>query len=63
MIHADLCESTETPSLQGEMYFMLFIDDYTIMMWEFFIIFKPETLECFKTFKATFENESESKIK
>ena len=33
LIHADLCEPTKTPSLNGSMYFFLVVDDYTRMSW------------------------------
>lgn len=29
IIHADLCGPTRTPTLQGEIFFSLFVDDYT----------------------------------
>ena len=37
MAHTDLCGPTRTKSMQGESYFMLFIDDFTRMAWVFFI--------------------------
>lgn len=42
---------------------MLFVDDYTSMMWIYFIKYKSETFECFKNLKALVENEKYSKIK
>ena len=42
---------------------MLFVDDYTIRMWIYFIKFKSETFECFKNLKTLVENEKDSKIK
>ena len=33
IIHADLCGPTRNPTLQGERYFSLFVDEYTRMMW------------------------------
>ena len=63
IIHADLCGPTRTPALQGERYFALFVDDYTRMMWIYFIKYKSEAFECFKNLKALIENEKDSKIK
>lgn len=63
MIHENLCGPTRPPTLQGKKYFILFIYDYTRMMWVFFKIFKLEALECFRNLKETIENESDSKIK
>ena len=42
---------------------MLFVDDYTRMMWIYFIKYKSETFECFKNLKPLIENEKNSKIK
>ena len=36
LVHIDLCGPTRTKSLQGESYFMLFVDDFTRMCWVFF---------------------------
>lgn len=42
---------------------MLFVHDYTRMMWIYFIKYKSKTFECFKNLKALVENEKDSKIK
>ncbi len=59
IIHADVCGPTRYHGLQGESYFVLFVDDYTRMMWIYFIKFKSETFECFKNLKALVENEKD----
>ena len=41
IIHA-VCGPTITPNLQGERYFSLFVDDYTRMMWIYFVKYKSE---------------------
>ena len=33
IVHTNICGPTRTKSLQGEYYFMLFIDDYRRMTW------------------------------
>ena len=63
IIHADVCGPARNQALQGERYFVLFVDDYTRMMWIYFIKYKSETFECFKNLKALVENEKDSKIK
>ena len=63
IIHVDLCGPTRTLALQGERYFALFVDDYTRMMWIYFIKYKSESFECFNNLKALIENEKDSKIK
>ena len=45
------------------MHFSLFVDDYTRMMWVYFIKYKSEAFECFKNLKALIENEKDSKFK
>jgi len=40
--HTDMARPQRTPSLQGNLYFILFIDDFTRMYWIFFLKFKHE---------------------
>jgi transposase InsO family protein len=63
LVHTDLYGPTRTKSLQGESYFMLFIDDFTRMACVCFLKEKSEALEKFKSFKTLVENEIETKIK
>ena len=49
--------------MQGESYFMLFIDDFTRMAWVFFLKEKLEAFDKFKYFKTLVENETKEKIK
>jgi transposase InsO family protein len=63
LVHTDLCGPKRTKSLQGESYFMLFIDDFTIMGWICFLKEKSEALNKFKAFKTLVENEKETKTK
>lgn len=63
IIHANLCGPTRNQTLQGERYFVLFIDDYTRMMWIFFIKYKSKALECFKNLKNLVKNEKDTMIK
>jgi hypothetical protein len=58
LVHIDLCGPTIRKILQGESYFMLLIDDCTIMTWVTFLRNKYEELEKFKDFKALVENET-----
>ena len=63
IVHTDLCGPARTQNLKGESYFMLCIDDYTIMTWVTFLKEKYESFEKFKAFKALVENETDLKIK
>jgi hypothetical protein len=63
LVHTNLCGPSRTKILQGERYFMLFIDYYTRKTWVTFLINKFEAFENFKEFKALVENETDLKIK
>jgi hypothetical protein len=63
LVHTYLCGPTKTISYHGEMYFILFVDDYSKMMWVTFLREKAKAFDKFKVFKAKVENESGSRIK
>ena len=63
LVHTDLCGPMRTKSLQGDSYFMLFVDDFTRMCWVFFLKEKSEAFQIFKTFKILVENEIGKKLK
>jgi hypothetical protein len=63
LVQTELCGPTRTKILQGESYFMLFIDDFTRMTWLCFLKEKSEAFNKFKSFKTLVENEIEIKIK
>lgn len=63
LIYTDICGPVETPSLNGSLYFILFIDDYSRKTFIYFLRRKSEAFEKFKLFKALVENETNKKIK
>ena len=63
LVHADICGPTRTPSLNDNRYFLLFVDDYTRMMWVYFLKQKSEAFNVFLQFKAFAEKQSGSKMK
>jgi transposase InsO family protein len=63
LVYTYLCGPTRTQILQGENYFMFFIDDYSRMTWVTFLKEKSEVFEKFKAFKTLVENETNLKIK
>ena len=63
LVHTDLCGPMRTKGLDGELYFMLMIDDYTRMIVVSFLKKKSEAFECFKIYKELVENETDLKIK
>lgn len=57
LVHIDVCGPTRIGSLNGGSYFMLLIDDYSIMTWVNFLMEKSQVLDRFKVFKFMVENE------
>ena len=51
LVHTDLCVPTRTMYINGEKYFMLFIDDYSKMTWAIFLKHKSEAFNKFKIFR------------
>jgi len=62
LIHTNVAGPQRTPSLQGSLYIILFIDDFTRMCWIFFLKFKHEVAGVFVKFKKMMENQSGCKI-
>lgn len=48
LVHTDLCGPTRTRGFQGDICFMLLIDDYSRMMWVTFFRERSKTFEKFK---------------
>ena len=63
LLHTNACGLMRTKGINGESYFLLFIDDHTRMTWVFFLKKKSEAFECFKIFKEVLENKIDLNIK
>ncbi|KAH9707133.1 hypothetical protein KPL70_012460 [Citrus sinensis] len=63
LVHADICGPTRTLSLNNRRYFILFVDDYTRMMWIYLLNEKAEAFSIFLQFKALAERQSGWKMK
>lgn len=63
LLHSDICGPMSTESLGNNLYFVLFIDDYTRMTWVYFLKQKSEVFSVFKRFKQMIEVQSGLKIK
>ncbi|KAG6509698.1 hypothetical protein ZIOFF_027698 [Zingiber officinale] len=63
LVHADICGPTQTLSLGNRRYFLLFVDDYTRMIWIYFLKKKSDAFTTFMKFKALAENQSGCWIK
>ncbi|GAU44031.1 hypothetical protein TSUD_349630 [Trifolium subterraneum] len=62
LIHTDVAGPQRTPSLNGSLYYIVFIDDLTRMCWIYFLRYKSEVATVFWKFKAHVENQSNSHI-
>ena len=63
LVRADIFSPTRSPSLGNKRYFLLFIDDYTRMIWLYFIHAKLDAFSVFLEFKTLVERQSGYKIK
>jgi hypothetical protein len=63
LVHADICGPTRTPSLNNKRYFLLFVDDYSKMIWIYFLNNKSDAFSVFLQFKALAEKQSGCQIK
>jgi hypothetical protein len=63
IIHMDLCGPSQKEGIGGEHYFMLFIDDFSILAWVSFLREKYDVFEKFKKVKALAENQTGRKLK
>ncbi|CAL8138644.1 unnamed protein product [Prunus armeniaca] len=52
LVHVDLCGPMRNESVARNRYFMLIIDDFTRMIWVYFLRNKSEAFCCFKKFKS-----------
>ncbi|KAM1665078.1 hypothetical protein ACFXTN_040504 [Malus domestica] len=62
-VHTDLCGPFPTPCLNGQKYFISFIDDHSRFMYLYLLNDKAKVLSAFKTYKVEVEKQNERKIK
>jgi len=63
LVHSDLCGPMETESFTKAKYFVTFIDDYSRLVFTYFLVKKSDAFERFKEYKAYVENSTGKKIK
>ena len=63
LVHYDILGPIRTPSLGGKIYFLLFVDDYTRMMWLYILDKKSEVFSIFLKFQTLVERQSGRQIK
>jgi hypothetical protein len=52
-----------SPSLTGCLYYFIFIDDYSIICWIYFLKDKSDTFDKFKEYKAFIEKKTGKHIR
>jgi hypothetical protein len=63
LIHSDVCEPMISSSMNGYLYYVLFIDDQSWKTWIYFLKNKDGVLAKFQEFKDHVENLTRRKIK
>ena len=63
LIHEDICGPIKPSTIGGRRYFLLLVDDFTRIMWVFFLQEKSEAFQHFKIVKNLAESESGEKLK
>ena len=63
LLHLDLFDSHGVKSINGNLYCLVIIDDYSRFTWVKFLKHKDETFEIFTNFCKQIENEKDIKIK
>ncbi|GMJ02182.1 hypothetical protein HRI_003887400 [Hibiscus trionum] len=63
LIHADVCGPMQTPSLNNNRYFVVFVDDFSRMTWVYFVKEKSEVFSIFRKFKSSIEKQSGNAVK
>ena len=62
LIHLYVCGPMSSPSLNGYLYYVLFIDEFSRNSWIYFLKDKSENIYEFKEFKALVENYTGTQI-
>ena len=63
LVHTNLCGSIEVQSYKGDIYIMLFMDDYSRMMTFMFLKKKSDAFQMFKWYLARVEKETGKSLK
>ena len=63
LIHGDICGPLQPSTLGGRRYYFLLVDDFTWLLWVFFLKAKSEAYHHFKVFKNLAKSECGDKLK
>lgn len=59
VVHSDVCGPFGEHTIDGNMYFVSFVSEFSQKLWIYMIKRKDEVFEIFKRFKVLVENQSE----
>lgn len=59
----DFCAPMPMTSLEGYLYYVIFVDDFSHKTWIFYLKTKCRTFNMFRDFKSLVENQTRKKIK
>nr|GEU99437.1 hypothetical protein [Tanacetum cinerariifolium] len=62
LVHGDLCGPISPPTPARNRYFLLLVDDYTRVMWVYFLKTKDQALSMFKKFRVEVEAETGDRV-
>ena len=62
LVHSDLCGPLPVVYVSGFMYFLTFINDYSIHTWVYFLKLKSELFDMFLAYKALVKKQSSQHI-
>jgi len=63
LVHTNVWGKASVPSLEGSLYFIIFIDDSSKKVWVYFLKHKSDVFEVFKKWLAQVENKSSQMLK
>ena len=63
VVHYDMCGPIKVPTYRGNRYFIIFVDEYSRMLWLYMIKVKSDALEVFQKFKMLAEKQCSMKLK
>jgi hypothetical protein len=58
LVHSDVCGPMPSSSLNGCLYYVILIDDYSRKCWRYFLKAKSDTFYKFKEYKAFIEKQT-----
>jgi hypothetical protein len=58
LVHFDVCGPMSSPSLNGCLYYVICIDDYSSKCWIYFLKAKSDTFDKFKEYKSIIEKQT-----